>query len=332
MATLKEMLANLDNNQLEALKQEFIKAQATGGQIAGVETPANKGVLPTNAPLSSRIGSGILTGATAAGNSVVSDVRQMAGFKDPAQEMKEFLMKEQIKQGIDQQDPYKKSQLAINEAILKNIGGGEAGGDLIYRDISTGQEVPQEEALKNIANGVQYIINRRVTSRQGIKEEPVAKPEDLTQEEKQYTITTERVLSSLGALKNDIYPKLDKMKGNKDWEAFQAEKLPFWAIGNQDIEDFKSAIVQLKADIPFLRGGKQLTPTESKRVDILLNPFGKSEETRLKDIKRFQEEFLGGAALMKGGIRELNKRVVAGQTQPTLSGKTSSGVGFTIEQ
>jgi len=231
------------------------------------------------------------------------------------------LMNEQVvKNYYEQQDPYKQSQIKLNEAMLKNIEGGGAGGDLIYRDPSTGMEIPKEQAIADIGQGKQYIVKRRVATRQGIKEEDVSKPEDLTQEEKTYMITADRVKGSLSALQNDVYPKLDKLGGSKDWQAFQAQNMPFWAIGNQDIEDYKSALTQLKADIPFLRGGKQLTATEAKRVDILLNPFGKSPETRQKDIQRFQTEFLGGQELMKGGIRELNRRVGGQYSAPTKPG------------
>ncbi|MBF0443888.1 MAG: hypothetical protein HQK54_18410 [Oligoflexales bacterium] len=220
-----------------------------------------------------------------------------------------FLIKEQLKKNLEKNDPYKQSQIKLNEAMLKNIEGGGVGGDLIYRDPSTGMEIPKEQALQDIGEGKQYIVNRRVATRQGVKEEPVSKPEDLTETEKNYMTTSDRVMKSLDALKSDVYPKLDNMGGNKDWQAFQAQSLPFALIGDQNIEDYKSALTQLKADIPFLRGGKQLTATEAKRVDILLNPFGKSEETRMKDIERFRSEFLGGAKLMKGGVRELNRRV-----------------------
>lgn len=238
----------------------------------------------------------------------------LAPPKPKESDINDFIQKERIKQEMESQDPYKQSQIRINEAILNSINSGQ-GGELVYRDPATGQEVPQDEALSNIAQGRQYIIKRRVTSRQGIKEEDVSKPEDLTQEEKQYMITSKRVLSSIDALENQIYPALDKIGGDKNWQAFQAQNLPFAVIGNQNIEDFKSAITQLKSDIPFLRGGKQLTATEAKRVDILLNPFGKSTETRKKDIERFKKEFFGGAELMKGGIRYLNREMTPTTTQ-----------------
>lgn len=247
----------------------------------------------------------------------------MTSLKPEKNDINDFIQKELIKQKLDEQDPYKQSQVKLNEAILGSINNGQ-GGDLIYRDPATGQEISQEQALQGIQQGQQYIINRRITSRQGIKEESVSKPEDLTQEEKQYMITSKRVLSSIDALQNQIYPTLDKMGGDKNWQAFQAQNLPFATIGNQNIEDFKSAITQLKSDIPFLRGGKQLTATEAKRVDILLNPFGKSKETRIKDIERFKKEFLGGAELMKGGIRYLNR-----QTTPLT---TQSQIGQTPEE
>ena len=213
---------------------------------------------------------------------------------------------------------YKQSQTDLNRSILKNLEGTQQGSEnLVYRDPATGVEIPQDQALKDIGEGKQYSIFRKQPSRTGIQEVSVSKPEDLTKEEKDYLITSERVVSSLDSLKDDIYPRLDDKKYNTDVAAFRAQKMPFWTIKDQNIQDYKSSITQLKADIPFLRGGKALTATESKRVDILLNPFGKSKETRIKDVDRFKKEFMGGAKLMKGGTRELNKRTT--ESQPAKS-------------
>lgn len=222
--------------------------------------------------------------------------------------IEKFKIEQQIKQDMENKDPYRQSQIDLNRKLVENISGG-GQGDLIYRDPATGLEIPKEQALAEIASGKQYIINRKQVSKSGVTEQSVSKPEDLTESEKNYVTTSDRVLKSLDALQNTVYPKLDAMKSDKNWASFQAQKVPYALIGDQNIQDFKSALTQLKADIPFLRGGKQLTATEAKRVDILLDPFGKTEETRQKDVQRFKDEFLAGQRLVRGGTRELNRRV-----------------------
>lgn len=190
----------------------------------------------------------------------------------------------------------------VNSQMDPGSGGGGVAS-LVYRDPVTGEEIPRDIAVQNMKDGKgRYVVNQKVITKEGIKENPVVKPEDMTKEEKEYLITANRVKTSLGDLKDNIYPNLDKIGGNKDWEAFQAQNVPFAGIRNQGIQDFKSSLTRLKADIPFLRGGKQLTDTEAKRVDILLNPFGKTKETREKDIERFQKEFSMGENLMKYGM------------------------------
>lgn len=109
MATIKQMLANLTPEQLDALEQEFLSAQANGGNLPGknavggmdsMNPSGRTTLLPSSGGLSSRIGRGILSGAQAAGESIVRDVRQMAGFKDTSSELKNFIAKEQIKNQI----------------------------------------------------------------------------------------------------------------------------------------------------------------------------------------------------------------------------------------
>lgn len=57
-----------------------------------------------------------------------------------------------------------------------NVGGG----GVIYRDSTTGMEVPAEKAIPEIAQGnTNYIISRKEISKSGVKEVPISKPEDL---------------------------------------------------------------------------------------------------------------------------------------------------------
>lgn len=200
------------------------------------------------------------------------------------------------------EEALKAENLKYMTNINKQMDGGQGGTDLIYRDPVTGEEVQKEQALQDIKEGRgQYVVNQRIATKAGMKESSVVKPADLTEGEKNYLITSKRVQHSLDDLKNNIYPRLEKLGGNQDWESFQAQSMPFIAIKDQNIQDLKSSLNRLKADIPFSRGGKQLTPMEAKRVDVLLNPFGKTKETRDQDLDRFKEEFFSGEHLMKYG-------------------------------
>jgi hypothetical protein len=175
--------------------------------------------------------------------------------------------------------------------------------DIVYRHPITGEEVDPDEAKANIASGIgQYIVNQKINTKAGVVEKPLTKPTDPTESEKNYLLTSDRVTKTLDSIANIVVPRIEKAMGNKDWAAFQAQKLPFWTIGDQNIQDYKSSVNRLKSDIPFLRGGKQLTPTEAKRVDVLVDPFGKSKETYMADIQRFKEEFGVGSNLMKFGL------------------------------
>jgi len=198
-----------------------------------------------------------------------------------------------------------KAQAKFYESAANQMGTG--GGGIVYRNATTGEEVAPEIAIPDINAGniEKYIISKKNITRSGITENPLIKPEDLTQEEKNYVITSKRLQTRLDNLLTDVLPKFKEGKfGN--WQSFQAQSMPYLAIQDQGVQDFKSNLVALKADIPFLRGGKQLTSTEAKRVDILLNPLGKSEETYRRDIETFKKEFMAGEQLMRKGIKALN--------------------------
>lgn len=221
----------------------------------------------------------------------------------------------------------KQENLKYMQNVNKSMGMGD-GADLVYRKADTGEEVSKEEAEAAIAKGDRnYIINQRVTTKAGVKESPLIKAPDLTQDEKQYTIAADRISKSLGNL-TDKFPKLYEKKGSPLWKSMQIQNVPFALIGDKDIQDLKSSLNMVKADIPFLRGGKQLTDTEAKRIDILLNPMGKSPDIYKRDVKQFQDEFMGGKALMVGGVSAMSRQA----EQQASSGQTSSGIKFTIEE
>ena len=87
--------------------------------------------------------------------------------------------------------------------------------------------------------------------------------------------------------------------------------VPFLVSGDKMSEDLQGAITRLKADIPFTRGGKALTPTESSRIDALLNTAGKSDSRIKRDIQIFQQEFAGKAGVMPAGNKKSKYEIVA---------------------
>ena len=210
---------------------------------------------------------------------------------------------------------YKQSQVDLNKKLIEQMSGG--GGDLIYRDPATGVEIPQQQALSDISQGKQYTITRRNITRQGVKEDIVSKPEPLTDTEKTYAITSKRILGAVDDLEKVVYPDLIGRGVNMDWASLQAQKVPYPFIKDKMVKRFRQNLAQLKADIPFLRGGKQLTVTEAARVDILLNPFGKDAEARARDLASFRNEFTSGAELMLGGRRTLPQQQGQSQGQKT---------------
>jgi hypothetical protein len=185
------------------------------------------------------------------------------------------------------------------------------GIDKVYRDPITGAEVDPEQAQKDMEEGLGiYQVNQRLATRAGVMEKPLNKVPDLTQEEKKYVNDARRIGKSLVNLETGFDKLYDKF-GKANWQSFQMEKVPYILAQDQDVQSLKSELNYLKADIPFLRGGKQLTPTEAKRVDTMLNPFGKNKETFKKDIARFEEEFLTGGEIVKYGINAgLMKRLI----------------------
>jgi hypothetical protein len=204
----------------------------------------------------------------------------------------------------------KQENLKYMQNINKRLEG--EGADLVYRRADTGEEVTKEEAESAIANGDRnFLINQRITTKAGVRETPLIKSPDLTKDEKEYMVASKRIVGSV----DDLLGRFDKMfekKGSAGWKQAQVQSLPFFAIGDQDLQYFKSSLNKLKGDIPFLRGGKQLTPMEAKRVDVLLNPFGKTKDTYQRDLETFKNEFTSGAEIMVGGVSALSKQKAQG--------------------
>ena len=214
----------------------------------------------------------------------------------------------------------KGQNLLYMKNINKNMAGGGtgAGTDLVYRKADTGEEVTKAVAEQAIASGDRnYIITQRNVSKSGVRETPLIKAPDLTQEEKQYVISSNRIQGRIASLKDSLN-QIKGEKGSPQWKKFQSQNLhPAFIKDNSSMEDVQSEIKALKSDIPFIRGGKQLTPEEGKRVDYLLNPFGKSDERYQKDLDIFNKEFVEGTEIMIGGVSAISK-----QGAKQSSGKT----------
>ena len=87
---------------------------------------------------------------------------------------------------------------------------------------------------------------------------------------------------------NSFKTLLTKHKG----EAGSIAKLtlPYALVGG-DTEEMKRITDQLRARIPFAKGGKQLTPFEAKTLFQLLPQPGQSETTINKNLDKFVSEF-----------------------------------------
>ena len=97
--------------------------------------------------------------------------------------------------------------------------------------------------------------------------------------------------------------------------------LPYAFVGGET-EEMKRITDQLRARIPFAKGGKQLTPFEAKTLFQLLPQPGQSKETIVRNLDKFVSEF--------NRMSEIATKGTAGIGQQR-GNKTSSGVSFIIE-
>lgn len=223
-------------------------------------------------------------------------------------------------------------QRKANTALMeKQLGGGETIE--VYRDPVTGEEVDPEQAKKDMEEGLGvYQVNQKISTRSGVIEKPLNKVPNLTQEEKGYVNNSRMMGESLTGLETGFDNLYNKF-GKANWQSFQMENVPYILAQDQDVQGLKSDLIYLKAAIPFLRGGKQLTKEEGKRIDVMLNPFGKTKETYKKDIKRFQNEFMYGADIMKFGINApLMRRLIEGDIKKKSKAQQSTQSGWSQEK
>lgn len=218
----------------------------------------------------------------------------------------------------------RKANTALMEKMLKGQEEGSSA-NIIYRDPITGAEVDPEIAEADMEAGLGvYQKNQILSTRSGIVEKPLNKVPDLTQEEKKYVNDARILNQSLIKLDTGFDSLFNKYGNRNDWKAFSIEKLPYFLDRDPEVQNLKSELIYLKAAIPFLRGGKQLTITEAKRVDVMLNPFGKNKETFKKDLQRFENEFMAGSDIMKFGINAgIMKKLIKGDRQKKSTQQTS---------
>jgi hypothetical protein len=138
----------------------------------------------------------------------------------------------------------------------------------------------------------------------------------LTQEQGLSIAGAENVEKDVTALKSLI----EKHAGEPG--AIAKTTLPYLFVGG-DTEEIKRLSDQLRARIPFAKGGKQLTPFEAKTLFALLPQPGQSKDTITRNLDSFVTEF--------NRIGEIATKGTAGigQTQQNQGGGVKS---FSSEQ
>ena len=249
---------------------------------------------------------------------------------DMAEKINTLRATEAVKADIESKDPYRQSQVALNQAMLKNIQGGGAGGDLIYRDPATGVEIPQEQALADIGQGKQYIVKRRVATRQGVKEEPVSEPKPQIEGEVKTSTGAEEVLSEIAELENIIKSE-PKDSGasipffGKSAQA-QGVKIPF--VAPYGVSEKGQAYRTLRESINnrllYLRSGAQINDKEYQRLSGMLPELFRADKVDLQQLERFKNEFTGILSRLQTGRRA----TITPPSTPTYSvGQTISKGG-----
>lgn len=223
-------------------------------------------------------------------------MKEMIKRKLEGDPMEKFRQEQQVRADMEAQDPYKQSQLEINKAILKSIEGGQ-GGDLVYREQLTGVEVPPEQALQRIGQGEQFIIKRRITSRQGIKEEEVSTPKELTEGEAKTSSGAEEVLKEIDDLEKIILSEpTDKGDSipffGKSAQA-QGVKIPFIApYGvSEKGQEYRTIRESINNRLLYLRSGAQINDKEYRRLSGMLPELFRSDKVDLQQLERFKNEF-----------------------------------------
>jgi hypothetical protein len=280
----------------------------------------------------------ISEGATGVGDIFL----QRGGLKSPAKtstsDLNDFITKEKIKSEMDLQDSYKQSQTALNRAILKSINEGQ-GGDLVYRDQMTGEEVPSNQALQDISQGKQYIINRRITSRQGVKEEPISKPKELTEGEVKTSTGAEEVLSEIDELKNIIQGEPAESGASVPFLGSSAQaqgvKIPFvapYGISEKG-QEYRTVRESINNRLLYLRSGAQINDKEYQRLSGMLPMLFRSDKVDLQQLDRFKSEFEKILQRIQSGRRGISTPTQAKPQDQFSVGQTmvKDGITYTYQ-
>lgn len=239
---------------------------------------------------------------------------QGLGGSDIATKLLMADMEAKRKQEIEAQDPYRQSQIALNQAMLKNLqGGGTPGGDLVYRDQRTGIEVPQEQALQDISQGKQYVVKRRVATRQGVKEEAVSTPKEMTEGEVKTSSGAEQVLGEIEELENIIKSEPTGWKSKIPFfgESAQAQgvSIPIFAPKGVTAkgQEYRTLRESINNRLLYLRSGAQINEKEYQRLSEMLPLIFRADAVDLNQLERFKNEFkniLGGIQTGRRGVEE----------------------------
>jgi len=116
-----------------------------------------------------------------------------------------------------------------------------------------------------------------------------------------------------------VLSRLESMEMPKDIFSQAAASIGVPAISGmagKKVQEYGSQISKLKALVPFARGGKALTGTEAQRVDVLLNPMGKSKKQQMQDLQDFKDEFLFGTSIIQEGVSPVRRDTNIGTKSP----------------
>lgn len=281
-----------------------------------------------------------------------SMLKQQGGYKEDKSDLNDFIMKEHVKRLIEgdpakkyrreqeikaemeAKDPYKKSQLDINNAILESIKGGK-GGDLVYRNQLTGEEVPQEQALLGISRGEQFIINRRVTSRQGVKEESVSKPKELTEGEVKTLSGAEEVMKEIGDLEKIIQSEPTEAGASAPFfgKSAQAQgvKIPFvapYGISEKG-QEYRTLRESINNRLLYLRSGAQINDKEYQRLSGMLPELFRADKIDLQQLTRFKNEFKKILQRIQSGRRGIGDTLPTQATSDNIDQNLPTSAGQT---
>jgi hypothetical protein len=210
----------------------------------------------------------------------------------------------------------------MSQRLNQFLTQGGSGGDEDFA-IDTLDPVTGKFTLKNV--GLQ---RQRDQEKADLQVETAQRKRELTGEEQKTVAGAENIETNV----NEVLGLLDNVvteKGGFD-DRFVRSRID---AGNAllvsgDAERLQSAVNKLKAQIPFAKGGKQLTPFEARTLFRLLDMTGKEKETIRRDLNSFVQEF--------GRLSELAKTGKVGEPSTGKSalpaGVSEADIKFTMKK